>query len=259
MRGDAPPVRAHTSAALGFGLCSALVAAAALWMPASVHATSLRRMSLKELVQRSQKIVRGTVTQIDCQVDAQRRPWTLYTLEHASAAKGALTSRAVLRFRCLGGALDGRSYHVSGTPRVELGDDIIVFYAPDNAACQVMGWMQGHFRSLASPAGRALVFNYQDLPVVGVSTESVLLGTRPTWTPREDGSLRVMTRTAAAALDIRTPEGGATPEDFMFDLGMLARFHPNSAPSDRASEGTEGVVGRLPELRAINPLAGLGR
>jgi hypothetical protein len=220
------------------------------------RATSLRAMSLRELVQRSQKIVRGTISRADCEVDARRRLWTLYTLQDASAAKGNLTARHVLRFRCLGGEHDGHSHRMPGVPELEVGDDVVIFYAPDNAACQVMGWMQGHFRSLASPSGLRNVFNHQDLPVVGVSTESLVLGSRPPWLHRASPQARFV---SSAAFAFGSDPGDAigtraTPEDFMTDLHALARFHPDLAPIDSASEGTEGVIGTLPDLRPVNPL-----
>jgi hypothetical protein len=253
MRGNARRLRAHTCVAIGFyalGACCAWLGLSS----APARATSMRAMSLKEMIARSQKIVRGYVTRIETREDAQHRLWSLYTLEDASAAKGALTDSAVLRFRCLGGELEGRRYRIPGTPQMELGDDVVVFYAPDNAACQVMGWMQGHFRALHAPSGRSNVFNFQDRPVVGVATERLLLGATPRWLPRADADLRVMTRAAAASAGLYDADTGATPDDFMLDLGALARFHRDTAPEDHASEGTDSVIGALPELRPVNPL-----
>lgn len=248
--------RARGVSALGYLTCGMLLSMILALGVCDARATSLRPMSLRELVQRSQKIVRGRISRADCEADARHRLWTLYTLEDASAAKGDLTERRLLRFRCLGGERDGHSHHMPGVPELEVGDDVVIFYAPDNAACQVMGWMQGHFRALQAPSGRSNVFNHDDLPIVGVSTESLVLGSRPRWLHRESPQARFVSGAAFAFGDDADDAEGtrATPEDFMTDLQALARFHPDLAPIDVASEGTDSVIGTLPDLRPVNPL-----
>jgi hypothetical protein len=250
---------ARSAGALGYLTCGMLLAMILALGVCDARATSLRPMSLRELVQRSQKIVRGTISRADCEADARHRLWTLYTLQDASAAKGSLTARRVFHFRCLGGERDGYSHRMPGVPELEVGDDVVIFYAPDNAACQVMGWMQGHFRTLPAPSGLRNVFNHQDLPVVGVSTDALLLGSRPAWLHRESPQARFVSSRAFAFGDAADGDDDAqgtraTPEDFMIDLHALARFHPDLAPIDRASEGTETVIGTLPDLRPVNPL-----
>ena len=244
--------RARRRTAPSIALCAAIVAAAACLLAPPTQATTLRRMSLKEMVQRSQKIVRGTISDMQSAVDDRSRLWTLYTISGAQVAKGRLTGSMRLRFRCMGGTLGDRAYRIPGTPELALGDDVVVFYAPDNQLCQIMGWMQGHFRALPTPSGQRNVFNYQDRPVVGVTTQALLLGERPPWLRRaQDGSRFVDPDTPR--VEVGRADTLATPEDFMTDLGALSRFHEDLAPEDEPSEGTKDVIGTLPDLQAVTP------
>src|SRR5437762_13948750 len=116
--------RVRRGAALGAIGCAALCALSALGPGSRARATTIRLMNLKELVQRAQKIVRGTVTNVQTELDHNHRLWTLYTLERAAVAKGALASSRLLRVRCIGGELEGHRQAVPGMPEFELGAEV---------------------------------------------------------------------------------------------------------------------------------------
>src|SRR5689334_17882834 len=145
-----------------------------------VEATSMRVMPLAELVQRSQKIVHGIVSNAEV-FDSTDSIWTLYTMQVSKAAKGALASSRQLRFRCEGGTTTRGTMRIPGTPQFRIGEEVVIFYAPENYRCQVMGWNQGSFRALASPSGTKVVVNSGGGLILGMSAEGLVLGQRPSW------------------------------------------------------------------------------
>lgn len=123
------------------GLAVALVAAS------SALATTIRRLSLTEVVHQADEIFVGTVQ--------DRRflsgdPETQVILTEVTFAKLRVLKGDVrtstLRYRFAGGTLGDRTLSVSGMPKFEDGKRYVLFAnATDDWICPAVGWSQGRY------------------------------------------------------------------------------------------------------------------
>jgi len=123
---------------------TAAAVATVLMHSAASRATSLARMSVVELAHASDAIVRAK-----CISSAVRREegeiWTFSEFQVEESWKGAADSRITVRL--LGGRLGEITSHVSGVPRFQAGEDVVLFlqHAP-RGTYSVVSWVQGTFR-----------------------------------------------------------------------------------------------------------------
>jgi hypothetical protein len=205
----------------------------------SVQATTMRALTVTELVQRSQKIVQGTVAEIIVSDAPDGSIWTRYRIDKAKVAKGQLTSSGRFYFRCRGGQTDKGSEQGSGIPTFNVGEEVVIFYAADNAECQVVGWVQGSFHVARSPEGRRVVLDKQGRLILGFTANGLVRGDRPTWAQTStSGWEGVEIIGASPHATSAATETGATAEDFFSELTHLARALANLATKDQPSEGT---------------------
>ncbi|MFT5584784.1 MAG: hypothetical protein ACI9VR_002370 [Cognaticolwellia sp.] len=97
-----------------------------LILTAAAGATSFHHpLSLEELSQRSEQVVRGEVTGMDLEM-RDGLPWTVVTLQVEDSLKGP--SSATLTLAYPGGMLPGGvEYRVVGTPLLYEGDEVVAF------------------------------------------------------------------------------------------------------------------------------------
>lgn len=110
----------------------------------SARATTVERLTLGDLVKKSNKIVAG-------QVNSSRTYWssngklilTSYTITVRETMKGE--SSRTLELTTIGGTIGGMTLHVSGMPSFEKGEDAVVFIENSGAYSTVVGLGQGKF------------------------------------------------------------------------------------------------------------------
>jgi hypothetical protein len=212
----------------------------------TANATTMQALSLRELVEHSQKIVRGKITAIEVAQDQSTGSlWTLYTMDRADLAKGTLKrGSSKFSFRCVGGIQtfdpmpDGSPNQVEdwidGTPRFKVGEEVIIFYSQMNQLCEVLGWEQGAFKSWTQPSGAQGVYDYQGRAVTGLSDKGLMVGKRPSWIPEEPEAGGTHIVGTPAQLPSNSDQG-VQPDDFMRELRMLAKAYEQKGPADAAS------------------------
>lgn len=142
-----PPIRrnhrqaAATAAAVLFGLLG--------FSLAQLHATTLARMELADLVRQSDYIVRARCLTTATE-SGSGQVWTLSTFAVTEAWKGNPPSPFTVRLP--GGELPGMRVAVEGAPRFDPGEDVVLFLLAGAAGrMNVVGWLQGTFRVLPNP------------------------------------------------------------------------------------------------------------
>ncbi len=118
-----------------------------------VYGTLVPRLSFEELVGKSAVVVHGSVAAVRVAWDAEHENiWTHYQIVLDEALKGS-PGRTV-EIREPGGELDGIRMEIVGTPRYELGEEVVVFAAPTPAGLRTCGWGQGRFVVAGEPGQR---------------------------------------------------------------------------------------------------------
>jgi len=136
--------------------------------------TTVPKMDLKALVDRSDSIVQGKVEAIEVRVDNQLRlPFTWIRVHVDDPLKGARQQTVFIRQ--VGGKAPGSPYTlaVAGTPRFQLGDNVIVFLRDvqdGSGAFQVVGMSQGKYQVF----GETAVAHISGVELVGSNTGRAL-------------------------------------------------------------------------------------
>ena len=141
---------------LGISLSAVL---ALLIGASSSWATLVPRMSFEEVVARSQSIVHGTVVRTWSDWDEDRTAiWTHYEIKVSASLKGEDGDTVVVSEP--GGSVDGKHMQIAGTPKYEMGEEVMLFAAPTPIGyLRTCGWGQGKFKVSASgdaPSGKAV-------------------------------------------------------------------------------------------------------
>lgn len=132
-------------------ICFVVFCAALLpMMGATATATTLARMSVAEMAQASQVIVRARCLANSAGWDAGEI-WTLTSFEVEEVWRGAAPARITVRL--LGGRAGSVTSSVSGIPRFRPGEDVVLFLEPTaRGDFSVVSWEQGTFRIQRDPA-----------------------------------------------------------------------------------------------------------
>lgn len=142
-----------------------LVLFTALLVTGLAQAMTLRKMDVESLALASDLILRGVVTGQQVQVDPlSGRPYTDTTIRPQATYKGEAGESVVIRQ--IGGTVDGITLWVSGTPRFEIGEELLVFLAPHRGRFVLRGMGQGAFQ-IRDVAGVPTAFQkLEDVSVV---------------------------------------------------------------------------------------------
>ena len=133
------------------------------------NATSVREVSMNELLQQSQLVFEGTVTAIEARQNSQNRIHTYVTFEITDIIKGEYPSN-IITLRFLGGTVDDVTMVVSDM-RLPQEEEHGIYFVESLKRFQVnplYGWSQGHFIVERDGAGRERVMTNRRLPVTGV-------------------------------------------------------------------------------------------
>ena len=112
-------------ARLVIAACLATAGQVALPIP-DAHATSLANLSVEQLTDASTYIVRGQVTRVWSEVDANDRVWTRAELSVAHVFKGPARPKTLV-IDSLGGYFQGALLEVDLAARYAPGEEVIVF------------------------------------------------------------------------------------------------------------------------------------
>jgi len=119
-------------------------------------ASTLQRLSLNDMIQKSTMIVRGTIQ--PGSTAALRGPliYTHYQLTVTAAYKGA--PGATIDIAVPGGTLNGFQQPVSGAPTLVSGRDYVIFlWTSKSGLTQVIGLSQGLFNVSTNAQGQVFV------------------------------------------------------------------------------------------------------
>jgi hypothetical protein len=135
---------------LPFGFAMAL----ALFVPLSVHATSMVPQSLDELSTKSDAVVR--VTTLDTRTEWRNRVIvTIARMRVTNAILGSLVVGQEIEVATLGGTRDGVELRVAGAPHFATGEDDVLFLGTGTFAdWQVTDLAQGKFEVAHDASGR---------------------------------------------------------------------------------------------------------
>jgi hypothetical protein len=141
-----------------------------LLMPISFgNATSVREVSMDEMLQQSQVVFEGTVSAIEASQNTQKRIHTYVTFEVTDIIKGEYHGNTItLRF--LGGTVGDVTMEVSDMRLPQEGEHGI-YFVESLERFQVnplYGWSQGHFIVNRDHTGNERVMTNGKLPITGV-------------------------------------------------------------------------------------------
>jgi len=128
-----------------FRLLAILALALAAWtMTIVTRATTLERMSLEQLAQSAQIIVRAQCLENSTAWDAGEI-WSHTTFEVQEAWKGSAPEQITVRL--LGGRAGNVTSTVTGIPRFRRGEQVVLFLeGTSRGGLSVVSWQQGPFR-----------------------------------------------------------------------------------------------------------------
>lgn len=135
-------------------ILSVLSAVACLGTATSLHAATLRPVSLPGMVAKADLIAEGRVIAINhrnsdvIEPDDAAMPHTFVTYAIERTAKGGSSAGDTITLRFLGGPDgQGRALLVGGMPQFRVGDrDLLFVHENGTALCPLLGWEQGRLR-----------------------------------------------------------------------------------------------------------------
>jgi hypothetical protein len=115
------------------------------------RATTLTQLSVEQMTDASDLIVRGTVTQVFTELDDRGNVWTRAQVEISEVLKGDVKTRAVLVDQM--GGVHGNSYSViRWSPRFSKGEEAVFFLETlRSGKTSIVGWYQGKFTLRMDP------------------------------------------------------------------------------------------------------------
>ncbi|PKN88828.1 MAG: hypothetical protein CVU51_03140 [Deltaproteobacteria bacterium HGW-Deltaproteobacteria-1] len=130
------------------------------------HASSVREVSLNEMIQKSQFVFEGTVTAIEARENSKKRIHTYVTFEISDVIKGEYP-RKIITLRFVGGTVGVVTMAVSDMRLPKEGEHGI-YFVESLERLQVhplYGWSQGHFIVERDATGIERVMTNRRLPI----------------------------------------------------------------------------------------------
>jgi hypothetical protein len=149
-----------------------ILACAGMYL-SSLPASTLQRLSLTDMIQKSTMIVRGTIQPGTSPVLRGSIIYTHYQLSVTTAYKGA--PGPLIDVAVPGGALNGMQQPVAGAPTLTPGQDYVFFlWTSKSGLTQVIGLSQGLFNVTTNAQGQLIVSRgAASEPMVNASGQSV--------------------------------------------------------------------------------------
>jgi hypothetical protein len=121
-----------------------LLIVGALAITATVHATTLARLSIEQMAAAADRVARVRYAASESHWE-NGAIWTVTTFAVVESMKGSLPPQ--VKVRLPGGRVGHLTASVDGTPKFSPGDDVIVFLEQTPAGeYSVTGWVEGTFR-----------------------------------------------------------------------------------------------------------------
>lgn len=136
------------------------------------NASSVREVSLNEMLQQSQFVFEGTVTAIEARKNSQKRIHTYVTFEIKDIIKGKYDSN-IITLSFLGGTVGDVTMTVSDMRLPQEGEHGI-YFVESLERLQVnplYGWSQGHFIVERDVTGSEKIMTNRRLPITAVMDE----------------------------------------------------------------------------------------
>lgn len=133
------------------------------------HASSVREVSLNEMIQKSQFVFEGTVTAIEARENSKKRIHTYITFEINEIIKGEYP-RKIITLRFVGGTVGELTMAVSDMRLPQEGEHGI-YFVESLERLQVhplYGWSQGHFIVERDATGIERIMTNRRLPITAV-------------------------------------------------------------------------------------------
>ena len=128
-------------------------------------ATTLMGLSISDLTHGSDLVVRGVVSASRCEKDAKSgRLYTYTTIVPSTAYKGR--SAKSLTLRQIGGSWQGMEQWIPGTPRLRVGQDLVLFLLCENDLYFLKGMSQGLFEVVSENGVLMAVQNMNGASIV---------------------------------------------------------------------------------------------
>ena len=139
------------------------IAALALFTASYAVATTVQKMSLRDLAKKSDAIVLARVEDETARYDTNKEIYTYITLRVLEPVKGPKKDE-VVTIRQIGGTVDNIASIVPGTPTFRKGEEVVVFLSGKDVAGYpwVMGLQQGKYTVTADEKGEKHVRNEID-------------------------------------------------------------------------------------------------
>ncbi len=120
--------------------------------------STLRQLTLDDMIRQSTMIVRGTVQPATVQYHGSTifSHYTVQVTETYKSAASSQTPAASIDFGVPGGSLNGAIQRVAGAPMLTVGQDYVLFlWTSKSGLTQVIGLSQGLFSVISTPARRS--------------------------------------------------------------------------------------------------------
>ena len=126
----------------------------------NANATSLTELSVDQMTDASDIVVRGVVTQVFTELDERGNIWTRAQVEVSDVLKGDDTQAVIVDQ--LGGVYGNQRSIISFATRFSVGEEAYFFIEQlGNGRNSVVGWFQGKFTVRVDPnSGREMVVRY---------------------------------------------------------------------------------------------------
>jgi hypothetical protein len=138
-------------------------AAFALVGASTAGATTVQKLSMKDLSKNSASIVRAEVVDSDARYDTDKEIYTYVTLKVLEPVKGSRKDE-IITIRHLGGIVDNIASVVPGVPTFKKGEEVVVFLSGNTKAGypMVVGLQQGKYSVSQDEHGNKRVRNELD-------------------------------------------------------------------------------------------------
>jgi hypothetical protein len=143
-------------------------------------ASSVRKVTLDEMVQQSEFVFEGKVLTIEATEESPRRIYTYATFEILEIIKGEYP-KSTISLRFLGGTVGNATMAVSDMQFPKVGEYGIYFVESLERlqAHPLYGWSQGHFLVERDETGIERVTTNRKEPLIAVSNDTLAVQTTP--------------------------------------------------------------------------------
>lgn len=244
-----------------------VIFSAFLFLALQIQATTLVYKSFDDLVEESEGIIMGTVTNVETRkhvVNKEEVIYTYVTLGRLNMLYGQY-DKDVITLRLEGGLVGNEGLHVSGSPVFRQKDEVILFVAGNGSKIvPFVGWGQGVFHIRKDPeSGQQIITDNDGNRVLNIKDGHInrerrtpsnarIIGSPPPLhpysRPAEGGSGQKKGAEAVQSVkdtkDIRV-KGVLTPEEFIKTIQERAKSR--KAPRGRLNSVTIGSKPELPK------------